>query len=68
MTAVSVKVGATIETGVPKVLFQTRLAVNLLQNQYCVTGDGMRFLFGEPVGEATNPVTVVLNWTAGLKR
>src|SRR5215467_12377048 len=49
--AVSVKVGATIEAGVPKVLFQTRLAVNPQQDQYCVTGDGAKFLFGEPVEE-----------------
>jgi serine/threonine protein kinase len=68
LMAVSVKVGAAIETGIPRVLFQTRLTVNPRQDQYCVTGDGARFLFGEPVGEATNPVTVVLNWTAELKR
>jgi Tol biopolymer transport system component len=68
MMAVSVKVGAAIETGIPKVLFQTRLTVNPRQDQYCVTGDGVRFLFGEPVAEVPNPVTVVLNWTAGLKR
>jgi Tol biopolymer transport system component len=67
MMAVSVKGGAAIETGIPKVLFQTRLTVNPRQDHYCVTGDGMRFLFGEDVGEVTHPVTVVLNWTAGLK-
>jgi Tol biopolymer transport system component len=67
MMAVSVKAEATIETGIPKVLFPTRLTVNPRQDHYCVTGDGMRFLFGEHVGEVTHPVTVVLNWTAGLK-
>src|SRR5215467_13362690 len=35
--AVSVKVGATIEAGVPKVLFQTRLAVNPQQDQFFVS-------------------------------
>jgi hypothetical protein len=33
-----------------------------------VTADGKKFLFREPVGEATAPITVVLNWSAGLKR
>jgi hypothetical protein len=44
------------------------LAVFPREDQYCVTGDGRRFLFAEPVGDATKPITVVLNWTAGLKR
>jgi len=49
-------------------VFQTGLAVNLQQDQYCVSGDGAKFLFGEPLRESTNPFTVVLGWTAGLKR
>ena len=35
--------------------------------QYCVTADGKRFLFGEAV-DASKSFTVVLNWSAGLKR
>jgi hypothetical protein len=66
--AVDVKAGATIETGVPKAMFQTPLVVNPRDNQYCVTGDGSRFLFAEPVGDPTKAITVMLNWTAGLKR
>lgn len=68
LMAVDVKAGATIETGVPKALFQTPLAVRPVDDQYCVTADGRRFLIGEPVGDAAKPITVVLNWTAGLKR
>jgi eukaryotic-like serine/threonine-protein kinase len=68
LMAVDVKVGATIETGLPKVLFQTPLVVSPLDDQYCVTADGRRFLIGEPVGVAAKPITVVLNWTAALKR
>src|SRR5216684_5428148 len=64
-----VKAGATIETGVPKPLFQTPLSVVFpREDQYCVTADGRRFLIGEPVADAAKPTTVVLNWTAGLKR
>jgi len=35
--------------------------------QYGVTADGQRFILGEPL-ETETPITVVLNWTAGLKR
>jgi hypothetical protein len=42
--------------------------VNPIQSEYCVTGDGKRFIFREPVGESATPITVVLNWNAGLKR
>jgi len=34
-----------------------------------VTADGQRFLVLVPVGDASSsPITVVLNWTAGLKK
>jgi hypothetical protein len=36
--------------------------------QYCVSGDGRKFLLGEPVGEARELITVVLNWPAQLNR
>jgi hypothetical protein len=39
-----------------------------LGNLWDVTGDGKRFLIGEPVGEGGKPVTMVLNWNAALKR
>jgi len=68
LMAVDVRAGATIETGVPHALFQTRLVVEGNMDQYCVTGNGKRFILGEPVGESTTSITVVLNWAAGLKR
>jgi hypothetical protein len=36
-------------------------------DQYAVTGDGRMFILGTPLGEE-EPITVMLNWTAGLKR
>ena len=36
-------------------------------DQYCVTGDGRKFIFLEPV-DASKSLTVVLNWTTGPKR
>jgi hypothetical protein len=62
--SVDVKATTELETGAPKMLFQTPMQ----EGVYCVTGDGKRFLIAEPVDEASKPLTVVHNWTAGLKR
>ena len=67
LMAVDVKGGATLSTGVPQVLFQTPERVNPMQSEYCVTGDGKKFILREPVGERTTPITVVLNWNAEMK-
>ena len=38
-------------------------------DQYAVTADGQRFLVLAMVGDAaSSTITVVLNWTAGLKK
>jgi len=66
--AVEVKGGTTLQTGAPILLFQTPSRVNPVLGEYCVTADGKRFLFPEPIGESSMPVTVVLNWPALLKR
>jgi hypothetical protein len=68
MMSVDVKSGSSIETGVPRTLFQTPFQADPNRNQFDVTGDGKRFIFGEPVGENNKTITVVLNSTAGLKR
>jgi dipeptidyl aminopeptidase/acylaminoacyl peptidase len=70
MMAVAVKSsGATFEAGTPKALFKTRMfrERNIPAIDYDVTADGQRFLIGTLVGEAT-PVSVILNWTAELKK
>jgi hypothetical protein len=67
LMAVEVKAGATFEFGIPKQLFEAWLGTAV--RFYDVTGDGQRFLIGGPVAEAAaTPVTVVINWTAGLKK
>lgn len=68
MMSVDVKGASSIETGVPRALFQTSFQADPNRNQFDVTGDGKRFIFGERVGENNKTITVVLNWTAGLKR
>src|SRR5579863_3331488 len=58
--------GAAFQAGVPKQLFA--LPPNV--GDWDVTADGKRFLAAvPPVQQATvTPITVVLNWEAGLKR
>jgi len=72
LMAVAVKAGSTFDAGVPRVLFETRVpraAIALLVSPYAVSADGQRFLIQTTSREATSSsVTVVLNWTAGLKR
>ena len=67
MMAVPVKLGPPFEPGVAVPLFETR-TVGFFP--YDVSPDG-RFLLNTPVeSEATqsSPITIVLNWQAGLKR
>jgi eukaryotic-like serine/threonine-protein kinase len=57
------------EAGVPAPLFEPRVGAISGDSPYDVAADGRRFLVKVPVGEnAPAPVTVVLNWTADLKR
>ena len=68
LMVVEFKGGPALQTGVPLLLFQTPGRVNPIQSEYCVVGDGKKFIFREPVGESATPITVVLNWAAGLRR
>ena len=67
----AVPVGAGPSFGVPKALFQTRVpeGVEAYRTHYVPARDGRRFLVNTQTGDpAPNPITVVLNWTAGVKR
>ncbi|HSR07214.1 MAG TPA: hypothetical protein VLM42_08700 [Bryobacteraceae bacterium] len=64
MMAVAVKTGPKFEAGVPKPLFDARLA----GNGFDVSKDG-RFLIPTQIEQAGSaPINVVINWTAGLKK
>jgi len=62
--------GDAIEFTEPKVLFQTRmLAAFGSVHEFDVSPDGQRFLIGTLVGESKVPSpTVILNWSADLKK
>ncbi len=72
LMAVEVKEGPTFEAGAARPLFQTRRREHVSSTDlfsYDVSADGQRFLVNTDVGEVTSsPLTVVLNWTAELKR
>ena len=60
--------GSTFEAGVVKPLFGTRAAPGL-RGSYAVSADGQRFRINTvPEQSGSAPITVVLNWTAGLKK
>ena len=77
LLAVDVKTnGPTFDASVPKALFDTRFVnVNHVgaYHPYAVSPDGQRFLISRRAGaegdEAPpSPITVVLNWTAALRK
>jgi Tol biopolymer transport system component/predicted Ser/Thr protein kinase len=80
MMAVAVRGGSppgpgtkpSFEAGAPQPLFEANLAQSPANNvlEYDVTADGKRFLLATVVAGATSepPLTVVSNWTAGLKK
>ncbi len=73
LMAVEVKTGAeTFEAGTPKQLFEIRAAALSGSGgaaAFDASADGRRFLVAIPVQEASfTPITLVLNWTADLKR
>ena len=67
--AVDMSLGEKIDSGTPRVLFDTRLTADPARDQYAVTPDGQRFLVLQPVaGAAPTPITVVVNWQSELKQ
>ena len=70
LMTVAVSAGASFEAGIPAALFEIGATPGTgLRHQYCVTSDGERFLVVRfPEAQETPPITVVLNWTADLKK
>jgi serine/threonine protein kinase len=65
LISVAVHCGATVEAGIPQVLFEPRIR----GLDYAVASDGSRFVINTPVEETRPlPVAVVVNWTAELKK
>ena len=61
--------GSAVEIGTPKELFQTPVAGQAAAaHSYSVAPDGKRFLVNKTAQGASLPLTLVANWTAGLKK
>jgi hypothetical protein len=63
---------ATCGVGTPRTLFALgtdAFAAGGVPHRYSVTADGQRFLVSRTTKEAVpTPLTVIINWTAGLKQ
>lgn len=69
MMAVDVLAGAALEPGIPRRLFATPIVGGTNSDRYDPTPDGQRFLVLLPLPmPPPAPITVILNWTAGLKK
>jgi eukaryotic-like serine/threonine-protein kinase len=66
----AVSVGDGPSFGIPKTLFQThaRGGVTANRTHYVPSRDGQRFLVNMATDAVAAPITVVLNWTATLKK
>ena len=67
LMATEIELGSPLEIGTSRPLFPTKVDVHPMLDQYCVSGDGQRFLVIESP-EVANDITVVLNWFEELKR
>jgi DNA-binding winged helix-turn-helix (wHTH) protein/Tol biopolymer transport system component len=61
--SVDVKGTEELETGAPRILFKATMK----PGEYCVTGDGERFLIGKPVEQPKKPLVIVHNWVSELR-
>ncbi len=68
LVAVDVRTGPGFESGEPKSLFRTQIRSPDVGFQYDVSADGQRFLVNTIVPEEQSAITVVQNWTVGLKK
>jgi hypothetical protein len=69
LLAVEVKAGSTFAAGATKPLFDTHVKEFLpTVSNYAVSRDGRRFLTNDFAETSAPPITVVLNWTADLKK
>ena len=65
LMSVPVTMGESFVPGTPQSLFRVQVEDGIRRNVYDVSPDGKRFLFLLTAGEASTPMTVVVNWRAG---
>jgi eukaryotic-like serine/threonine-protein kinase len=60
--------GSSFEVGAIQPLFETRPYRAFINGSYDVTADGQRFVIAYEAGQPTAAITLVVNWTADLKK
>lgn len=61
--------GQALSRTIPKSLFEVHLEMDDRRSRYQVAANGHRFLVNVPLASTvTAPITMVISWTAGLKR
>jgi len=69
MMAAEVKAsGSSFEIGTVQPLFETRPFRTVINGSYDVSADGQRFVIAYEAGQPTAAITLVVNWTADLKK
>jgi hypothetical protein len=69
LMAVPITTDPGFAAGVPTALFNTRIPLSQAVSQYAPSADGQRFLvIGQEGGVTLEPLTLVLNWNAEMKR
>ncbi|MGQ0762510.1 MAG: protein kinase domain-containing protein [Acidobacteriota bacterium] len=68
LVSVEIGAGSSFEPGKPKALFDILAARTSQSTSYDVSADGQRFLFISRMADATSSLSVVINWTADLKK
>jgi serine/threonine protein kinase len=61
---ISIDGSGVFKAGTPKLLFPTRISLNLTGQPYAVSANGRRILLLQPVETHPSPLTLVLNWKA----
>jgi hypothetical protein len=56
--------GASVDTGIPKPLFEMLLPPEPRRNRFVVTRDGQRFLVNTPVEQTSEPIDVLVRLPA----
>ena len=65
---VPLELGAVVQAGEQRTLFQLPPTPPNSPLEFDVARDGKRLLVAAPVGRASAPITVIVNWQADLKR
>ncbi len=67
-TSVPIVPGAGFDFGLPQPLYRVQVEQSRRRNVYCPAKDGQRFLWMLPLSDSGTPMTVMVNWRAGLGR